>query len=148
MFLDVSVHCQKWTIQLNLSPKSNWVIKCKKSASLRKHTKFQSIIYKTYICCNFAKFNECVPFPSNPGIFPPPPFTFVCTVNALQMHERKISRMPTLSSSLESVSFSLDCVRMLRSAGGNAVTPVSLAKCAGETSGRSLLMMDATCKGK
>lgn len=69
------------------------------------------------------------------------PFALSCTVRALAMQPRNISKMPSLLQSL----FSVEWMMSLMSAGGRAFTPMTLARRMGVTSGRTRLSSDVTC---
>ena len=68
------------------------------------------------------------------------PLAFSCTVSALAMQPRNMSRMHSLFQS----PFSVEWMMSLMSAGGRAFTPMMLAKRTGVTSGRTRLRRDVT----
>lgn len=70
------------------------------------------------------------------------PLAFSCTVRALAMHPKNISKIPSLFQS----PFSVEWIISLISAGGRAFTPMILAKRLGVTSGRTRLSNDVTWK--
>lgn len=68
------------------------------------------------------------------------PLALSCTVRALAMHPRNMSRIPSLFQS----PFSVEWMMSLISAGGKAFTPITLAKRTGVTSGRTRLSSEVT----
>lgn len=68
------------------------------------------------------------------------PLALSCTVRALAMHPKNMSRIPSLFQS----PFSVEWMMSLISAGGKAFTPITLAKRTGVTSGRTRLSSEVT----
>lgn len=68
------------------------------------------------------------------------PLAFSCTVRALAMQPKNMSRMPSLFQS----PFSVEWMMSLMSAGGRAFTPIMLASRTGVTSGRTRLSSEVT----
>lgn len=68
------------------------------------------------------------------------PLAFSCTVRALAMQPKNMSRMPSLFQS----PFSVEWMMSLMSAGGRDFTPIMLASRTGVTSGRTRLSNDVT----
>lgn len=68
------------------------------------------------------------------------PLAFSCTVRALAMHPRNMSKIPSLFQS----PFSVEWMISLISAGGRDFTPIMLARRLGVTSGKTLLSKEVT----
>lgn len=68
------------------------------------------------------------------------PLALSCTVSALAMQPRNMSRMPSLFQS----PFSVEWMMSLISAGGRALTPMMLARRTGVTSGRTRRRREVT----
>ena len=77
-----------------------------------------------------------------------PLFFFTCMVSALEMQERKMSRMQGAKESklllLASSDTTLAAVRMVKSLGGRLWTPMMWANLAGGTMGSTLLSTEIT----
>lgn len=68
------------------------------------------------------------------------PLAFSCTVRALAMHPKNMSKIPSLFQS----PFSVEWMISLISAGGRDFTPIILARRLGVTSGKTRLSNDVT----
>lgn len=72
------------------------------------------------------------------------PLAFSCTVRALAMHPKNMSKIPSLFQS----PFSVEWIISLISAGGRDFTPIILARRLGVTSGKTRLSNDVTWRKK